>query len=88
MTVISKSNVRYYTKRSDIMKENQIYSYCRISKKTQKIERQIKNISKAYPTAIIITEAFTGTKINRPEFTKLLKKLSPEIRLYLILYHE
>ncbi len=88
MTVISKSNVRYYTKRSDIMKENQIYGYCRISKKTQKVERQIENISKAYPTAIIITEAFTGTKINRPEFTKLLKKLSPEIRLYLILYHE
>ena len=83
MTVISKSNVRYYTKRSDIMKENQIYGYCRISKKTQKVERQIENISKAYPTAIIITEAFT-----RPEFTKLLKKLSPEIRLYLILYHE
>lgn len=58
------------------MKENQIYGHCRISKKTQKIERQIENISKAYPTAIIITEAFTGTKINRPEFTKLLKKLS------------
>lgn len=58
------------------MKENQIYGYCRISRKTQKIERQIENISKAYPTAIIITEAFTGTKIDRPEFARLLKKVS------------
>lgn len=55
---------------------SKIYGYCRISRKTQKIERQVENISKAYPTAIITTEAFTGTKIDRPEFAKLLKKIS------------
>lgn len=58
------------------MNKNRIYGYGRISRKTQKIERQIENISKAYPTAIITTEAFTGTKIDRPEFAKLLKKIS------------
>lgn len=51
------------------------YGYCRISRKTQKIERQIENISKAYPDAIIIQEAFTGTKINRPAFSKMIAKL-------------
>lgn len=55
---------------------NKKYGYCRISRKTQKVERQIENISKAYPDSIIMTEAFTGTKIDRPEFAKLLKKIS------------
>lgn len=49
------------------------YGYCRISTNKQNIERQERNISKEYPTAHIITEAFTGTKINRKEFNKLLK---------------
>lgn len=51
------------------------YGYCRISRKTQKIERQIENISKAYPDAIIVQEAFTGTKINRPTFSKMIARL-------------
>lgn len=53
-----------------------IYGYCRISRKTQKIERQIKNISEQYPDAIIFCEAFTGTKVyGRKEFNKLLSKI-------------
>lgn len=51
-----------------------IYGYCRISRKTQNIERQERNILKEYPTAHIIKEAYTGTKIDgRKEFQKLLK---------------
>lgn len=50
-----------------------IYGYCRISKKQQNIERQERNIKSAYPDAVIIKEAFTGTKINRPEWNKLFK---------------
>ena len=50
-----------------------IYGYCRISKKTQSIERQERNIKEQYPDAAIIKEAFTGTKIyERKEFSKLL----------------
>lgn len=50
-----------------------VYGYARISTAKQSIERQVRNISREYPTAHIITEAFTGTKINRKEFNKLLK---------------
>lgn len=50
------------------------YGYCRISRKNQSIERQVRNIKAAYPTAKIIQEAFTGTKIEgRKELEKLLK---------------
>ena len=40
-----------------------VYGYCRISRKTQNIERQVRNIEAAYPNAHIVKEAFTGTKI-------------------------
>lgn len=50
------------------------YGYCRISRKTQSIERQLRNIRAAYPAAIILQEAYTGTKVEgRREFEKLLK---------------
>lgn len=52
-----------------------IYGYVRVSTMTQKIERQIDNIKKQYPDAVIITEKYTGTTLDRPNFTKLLKKL-------------
>ena len=53
-----------------------IYGYCRISRKSQNIERQVRNITAAYPQAHIIKEAFTGTKIEgRKELDKLLKVL-------------
>lgn len=53
-----------------------IYGYCRVSTKTQNIDRQIDNIRNAYPTAKIYAEKFTGTKLyERKEFTKVLKKL-------------
>ena len=48
------------------------YGYARISRATQKIERQIENISKAYPDADIKQVAQTGTKIEgRKESQKL-----------------
>ena len=51
-----------------------IYGYCRISRKTMNIERQVRNILNAYPSAYIVKEAFTGTKIEgRKELDKLLK---------------
>ena len=50
------------------------YGYARISRKQQNIERQIRNIKAAYPDAVIVQEAFTGTKVEgRKEFEKLLK---------------
>ena len=51
-----------------------IYGYCRISTDKQNIERQIRNIHKAYPDAVIKQEIYTGTKTDgRKMFEYLLK---------------
>lgn len=48
-----------------------IYGYARISTAKQSIERQVRNIEREYPGAVIIREAYTGTKIDRKEWGKL-----------------
>lgn len=48
-----------------------LYGYTRISTRKQSIERQIRNIKAEYPEAVIIEEAYTGTKIDRKEWNKL-----------------
>ena len=55
--------------------ESKIYGYCRISRKEQSIERQIRNIKNEYPDAIILQEAYTGTRMDRPEWMKLAGKV-------------
>ena len=53
-----------------------VYGYCRISTKQQSIERQIRNIESAYPDAVIIQEAYTGTKFEgREKFDRLTKQV-------------
>lgn len=53
---------------------SKIYGYARISTHKQNIERQVRNIKAAYPTAIIIKEVYTGTKFQgRNELNKLLR---------------
>lgn len=54
-----------------------IYGYARISRLQQSIDRQIRNIKAAYPAAVILQEAYTGTKMDRPEWSKLYKKVKP-----------
>lgn len=51
------------------------YGYARISTKKQSIERQIRNILSECPDAIIVEEAYTGTKIHREKFDSLLDKV-------------
>lgn len=55
---------------------NTIYGYCRISRKEQNIDRQERNIKAAYPAAIIVKESCTGTKIDRPEWSRLVNHLN------------
>lgn len=57
------------------MKKARIYGYCRISTMKQKIARQVDNIKKEYPDAVIIEEKYTGTTTSRPELVKLLKNI-------------
>ena len=53
-----------------------VYGYTRISTNKQSIERQVRNILKAYPKAQIIKEVYTGTKIyGRSKWEALLKKI-------------
>lgn len=55
-----------------------IYGYCRISRKKQNIERQVRNIQDLYPDAHILKETFTGTKIQgRKTLDRLLKIVKP-----------
>lgn len=52
------------------------YGVARISTGKQNIERQVRNILAKYPTAKIIKETYTGTKLaGRKEFENLLKIL-------------
>ena len=52
-----------------------IYGYCRISTRRQSIDRQVRNILREYPDAILYEEAYTGTKLDRPKFQLLLKRV-------------
>ena len=52
-----------------------VYGYCRISRATQSIDRQIRNITEFDSSAKLYKEAFTGTTQDRPEWLKLRKKL-------------
>lgn len=55
---------------------SKVYGYCRISTKQQNIDRQVRNIQVEYPNAIIVKEAYTGTKLEgRKEFDKILKRV-------------
>ena len=52
-----------------------IYGYARISTKAQSIDRQVRNIKSVAPTAMIFSEAYTGTSLNRPEWERLVKRV-------------
>lgn len=54
-----------------------IYGYCRISTKKQSMDRQIRNIKAIYSDVLIVTDVYTGTKQDRPEWNKLYKKIKP-----------
>ena len=58
--------------------KNIIYGYARVSTPKQKLKRQTDNINSAYPAAVIVTEEYTGTRIDRPAFTKLLEQIAKE----------
>ena len=55
---------------------SKLYGYCRISTKKQSLERQERNILKAFDNAIIVKEVYTGTKLEgRTEFNKILNNI-------------
>lgn len=57
------------------MKKNRTFGYARISTMKQSLERQIENIKSKYPDAVIMTETYSGTTLDRPVWNKLYKQL-------------
>lgn len=55
------------------MAKTKIWGYVRVSTVKQSIERQIRNIKAIYPNAVIVTDEYTGTKLDRPGWTKVYK---------------
>lgn len=60
------------------MNKSIIFGYARISTMKQRIERQIDNIKREYPGAVIITEEYTGTTTDRPKWNKLVEQIKKE----------
>lgn len=57
--------------------KNKVYGYVRVSTMQQNIERQIRNIKEKYPRAVIVQDEYTGTEMDRPNWSKLYKALKP-----------
>lgn len=61
---------------------NMIYGYTRVSTKKQVdgygLEVQKNEILNKYPSATIINEQYTGTKLDRPVFTELLEQIQAD----------
>lgn len=52
-----------------------IYGYARVSTQTQKLERQIINIKNYDNNAVILQDQYSGVKLDRTNFSKLLSKI-------------
>lgn len=61
------------------MNEEKVYIYCRISRPSQDINRQIRNGKKLYPTGVVVEEAYTGKTQDRPKWLRLLKQIDKDI---------
>lgn len=66
LTVNSKKN---------ITNDERIIGYCRISNPSQNIERQVRNIKQLYPNCTIIQETYTGTRLDRPQWEKIMRQV-------------
>lgn len=54
-----------------------VYGYVRVSTPQQNPDRQIRNILRKYPDAELYQDKYTGTKIERPAFSRLLRQVKP-----------
>lgn len=60
--------------------------YARISRKTQSIERQIRNIHEVAPDCYIYQEAYTGTKVQGRKQFELMRKAAKEGKISKIIF--
>jgi len=50
-----------------------VYGYARVSTQKQRLDRQIDNIKAFCPSAVMVSDKYTGKSIERPNFDKLIK---------------
>lgn len=55
--------------------DESIVLYCRISNPSQNIERQVRNLKEKYPTGVVVKETWTGTKLDRPMWERVMKEV-------------
>ena len=72
-----KNDTLIYHERKEKGMKIRIFGYCRVSTMQQNLDRQIRNIQAKYPDAVILTDEYTGTKLDRPGWMKLYKQLKP-----------
>jgi len=54
-----------------------VYGYCRVSTQRQSLARQIENVTAQYPDAVIYSDKWTGSTMERPNWQKLYKIVKP-----------
>lgn len=59
--------------KNNAKKDERIILYCRISNPSQNIERQVRNLKEKYPTGVVVRETYTGTRLDRPEWEKIIR---------------
>lgn len=65
--------IDYSQKCKEDREMGKIYGYCRVSTEHQSLARQERNILSEFPNATIVKEKFTGTTMERPVWTRLVK---------------
>lgn len=58
-----------------VKKEENICLYARISNPSQNIERQVRNLKEKYPNGVVVKETYTGTRLDRPEWEKVMHQV-------------
>ena len=78
LDIFQQESIRFSPKLINLVNDtfmmNKVYGYCRISTPKQNIERQVRNILKEYPDAMIVQETYSGTHYQgRKELEKLIR---------------
>ena len=57
--------------------KNKTYGYASVTTPHQNLERQTENIHREYPDAIVFQDKYIATRIERPEWTRLMRIIKP-----------
>ena len=64
--------------KGDWYHEEDYIRLCKNINNEAEVERQVDNIKREYPGAVIITEKYTGTTTDRPKWNKLVEQIEEQ----------